>query len=67
MPAAAAHTLLSSGMVERGYPAEDDFDRRAADVSVGHPQVVESYRKGRRLAEMSRSGDASTERTCETP
>jgi len=58
---AAADTLLRSVMVDRGYPAEDDFDRRAADVSVDHPHVVENYREGRRLAGMSRSGDASTE------
>ena len=28
-------------MAERGYPVED-FDRRAADVSVDHPTVVEN-------------------------
>jgi len=39
----------------------NDFDRRATDVSVDHPQVVENYREGRRLAQLSRSGDASTE------
>jgi len=58
---AAADDLLTQVMVERGYPAEDDFDRRAADVSVDHPQVVENYREGRRLAQASRSGSASTE------
>jgi hypothetical protein len=30
-------------MSERGYPV-DDFDRRAADISVDHPTVVENYR-----------------------
>jgi len=58
---AAADVLLRDVMVDRGYPADDDFDRRAADVSVDHPQVVENYREGRRLAQASRSGSASTE------
>lgn len=42
-------TLIQSVMRERGYPVED-FEQRAADVSVDHPQVVENYRAGRRLA-----------------
>ena len=36
-PAAAvgeADALVSEVMRERGYPVEDDFDRRAADISV---------------------------------
>ena len=42
-------TLIQSVMRERGYPVED-FEQRAADVSVDHPHVVENYRAGRRLA-----------------
>jgi len=42
-------TLIQSVMRERGYPVED-FEQRAADVSVDHPNVVENYRAGRRLA-----------------
>jgi hypothetical protein len=34
-------------MAERGYPVED-FEQRAADISVDHPQVVENYRQGPR-------------------
>jgi hypothetical protein len=30
----------------RGYPI-DDFDQRAADISVDHPNVVEHYRAAR--------------------
>jgi hypothetical protein len=30
-------------MRQRGYPV-DDFDQRAADISVDHPQIVENYR-----------------------
>ena len=47
---ARADELIQSVMSERGYPVED-FEQRAADVSVDHPQVVENYREGHRLAE----------------
>jgi FtsZ-interacting cell division protein ZipA len=53
-----ADTLIQSVMRERGYPVED-FEQRAADVSVDHPQVVENYRSGHRLA---RSGDTEDQR-----
>src|ERR1051326_1193213 len=42
---ATADSLIQSVMTERGYPVED-FDHRAADISVDHPQVVENYRNG---------------------
>ncbi len=57
---AAADSLIQSVMVERGYPVED-FEQRAADVSVDHPHVVENYREGHRLAEASAEGRSSTE------
>jgi hypothetical protein len=57
---ASADSLIQSAMAERGYPVED-FDQRAADVSVDHPQVVEDYREGHRLAQASANGDDSTE------
>lgn len=57
---AGADSLIRSVMAERGYPVED-FEQRAADVSVDHPQVVENYRKGHRLAEASADGSDSTE------
>jgi hypothetical protein len=44
-----ADTLIQSVLRERGYPV-DDFEQRAADISVDHPQVVENYRNGHRLA-----------------
>jgi hypothetical protein len=47
---AAADSLIQSVMEERGYPVED-FEQRAADVSVDHPRVVENYRAGHRLAQ----------------
>lgn len=46
---AGAESLIKSVMSERGYPV-DDFEQRAADVSVDHPDVVEHYREGNRLA-----------------
>jgi hypothetical protein len=57
---AGADRLIQSVMAERGYPV-DDFEQRAADISVDHPQVVENYREGHRLARASADGDDSTE------
>jgi hypothetical protein len=57
---ARADDLIQSVMSERGYPVED-FEQRAADISVDHPQVVENYRHGHRLARTSAEGDGSTE------
>jgi hypothetical protein len=57
---ASADTLIQSVMAERGYPVED-FEQRAADVSVEHPQVVENYRHGHRLAQASANSTSSTE------
>jgi hypothetical protein len=38
---AAAESLIESVMAEGGYPVED-FDQRAADLSVDYPEVVEN-------------------------
>src|SRR6266566_4088191 len=57
---ATADSLIQSVMADRGYPVED-FEQRASDVSVDHPQVVENYRQGHRLAQASANGDDSTE------
>jgi hypothetical protein len=38
-----ADALITQVMEERGYPM-DDFERRAEDVSVDHPDVVQHYR-----------------------
>jgi FtsZ-interacting cell division protein ZipA len=57
---ASADSLIQSVMAERGYPVED-FEQRAADISVDHPQVVENYRTGHRLAQASADGSDSTE------
>ena len=55
-----ADMLIQSVMRDRGYPM-DDFEQRAADVSVDHPQVVEDYRQGHQLARASAAGDGTTE------
>jgi hypothetical protein len=57
---ARADELIQSVMSDRGYPVED-FEQRAADVSVDHPQVVENYREGHRLVQSSADGSGSTE------
>ena len=57
---ARADSLIQSVMAERGYPIAD-FEQRAADISVDHPQVVENYRQGHRLAQACANGSDSTE------
>ena len=57
---AAADRLVTEVMSARGYPIED-FDTRAADLSVEHPRVVESYRIARALAVRRNRGEAGTE------
>ena len=57
---ASADQLIQSVMADRGYPV-DDFESRAADVSVDHPHVVENYREGHRLANAHANGNGSTE------
>ncbi|MDX1659827.1 MAG: hypothetical protein R3343_13480 [Nitriliruptorales bacterium] len=47
-----ADDLIQRVMKARGYPVED-FEQRARDLSVDHPEVVEHYRKGRRLLDRS--------------
>jgi hypothetical protein len=55
-----ADELVGEVMAERGYPVED-FDQRAADVSVDHPRVVESYRAAHTISVANRSDRAGTE------
>jgi hypothetical protein len=45
-----AHSLVVEVMRDRGYPT-DDFEQRAADVSVDHPEVVENYRSAHAITE----------------
>ena len=51
----AADRLVTEIMRTRGYPV-DDFDRRAEDISVAHPQVVQHYRDARSVREATDAG-----------
>jgi FtsZ-interacting cell division protein ZipA len=57
---AEADQLVQEVMKERGYPTKD-FDRRVADISVAHPNLVEKYRTADGIARASERGEASTE------
>ena len=62
-PAAAtreADTLVGQVMRERGYPV-DDFEQRAADVSVDHPDVAENYRAAHAVHQAHEQGLAGTD------
>ena len=52
--------LVSSLMKTRGYPISD-FDQRADDISVDHPQVVENYRSAHEIAMRVGKDKATTE------
>jgi hypothetical protein len=55
-----ADGLVQRVMRDRGYPV-DDFEQRAADISVEHPDLVEKYRTADGIARASERGEASTE------
>jgi len=55
-----ADRLITAVMRDRGYPV-DDFEQRAADISVEHPELVEKYRTAHGVAQKSEQGQASTE------
>lgn len=57
---AEADHLVGEVMQVRGYPV-GDFEQRAADISVDHPEVVDNYRKAHRLALKSERSGAETE------
>jgi hypothetical protein len=47
-------------MSTRGYPVSD-FEQRAADISVDHPQVMENYRTAHKIGLRQTLGQVSTE------
>ncbi|HEX6399976.1 MAG TPA: hypothetical protein VF108_05840, partial [Actinomycetota bacterium] len=55
-----ADRLVVAVMRDRGYPM-GEFDQRAADVSVDHPDVVEHYRAAHAVALEADRGRAETE------
>ncbi|MDQ3895358.1 MAG: hypothetical protein M3292_11980 [Actinomycetota bacterium] len=56
-----ADRLVNDVMRDRGYPVDEDFERRAADISVDHPHLVENYRAANRTAAANARGEATTE------
>jgi hypothetical protein len=57
---AEADKLVRELMQKRGYPM-GDFDRRAADISVDHPAVVDHYRAAHDIALRDQRGEVDTE------
>lgn len=55
-----ANGLVKELMQARGYPV-GDFEQRAADISVDHPNVMSNYRVARDIALRNNSGMATTE------
>lgn len=55
-----ADRLVRVIMRDVGYPV-DDFDQRAADVSVEHPEIVRHYRSAHAVAAAQKHGQAETE------
>lgn len=55
-----ADALIAEVMSARGYPVKD-FEQRAGDISVDHPEVVEHYRIAHDIAARHGRGEAGTE------
>ena len=55
-----ADRLIQQVMRERGYPV-DDFEQRANDLSVDHPDVISNYRAAYKIARANDRNNASTE------
>ncbi|HYY03869.1 MAG TPA: hypothetical protein VE736_08295 [Gaiellaceae bacterium] len=55
-----ADRLVQTVMRERGYPI-DNFEQRAAAISVDHPHVVENYRAAHSTWAANERGEATTE------
>jgi hypothetical protein len=55
-----ANNLIREVMSTRGYPV-DDFEQRAADISVDHPDLVEDYRQLHAIAKKDEKQKVSTE------
>jgi FtsZ-interacting cell division protein ZipA len=55
-----AEILVKELMLARRYPV-GEFEQRAADISVDHPNVVNNYRAAHEIADRNKSGKATTE------
>ena len=58
--AAEADRLITSIMSEQGYP-DEGYERRIADLSVGHPRAVHHYRQAHEMGSRASQDGASTE------
>ncbi|MBV8845890.1 MAG: hypothetical protein JO307_24025 [Bryobacterales bacterium] len=57
---AEADALVSQVMTTRGYPMSD-FETQAADISVDHGRVVDTYREAHAIAMRSKAPETTTE------
>jgi hypothetical protein len=57
---ADADRLVKQVMQQRGYPV-GDFEQRASDISVDHPNVLSHYRTAHEIALKQEKGQATTE------
>jgi hypothetical protein len=55
-----ADQLIKEAMSAKGYPV-DDFEQRAADISVDYPDLVMNYRGMQEITSKSEHEDVSTE------
>jgi hypothetical protein len=55
-----ADQLIGTVMLARGYPP-NDFENRAAEISVDHATVIENYRAGHDIAVLHSQRQATTE------
>jgi hypothetical protein len=55
-----ADHVISEVMRTKGYPMAD-FNRRAEDLSVDHPDIVRNYRTAHEIAIAQQEGQATTE------
>jgi LPXTG-motif cell wall-anchored protein len=55
-----ADQLVRELMQQRGYPM-GDFEHRAADISVDHPDVVSNYRAAQEIRARNLHGEVDTE------
>ena len=55
-----ADRLITEIMLARGYPMAQ-FDQRAENLSVNHPEIVSQYREAHSIADKNQQSEASTE------
>ena len=55
-----ADRLVTEVMLARGYPMAE-FDKRAENLSVNHPEVASYYREAHSIADKNRLSQAGTE------